>query len=143
MNQTSQEIIVQPDSLRQFASTLYQKAGVSQEHAELMAELQVETDLRNVHSHGTRMLPSYVRSMLNGDMNPTPEICVVREGPGFAVIDGDNGLGHPSSALGMKMAIEKAKSAGIDTVAFDRSGFRYHGRVKALADAAREAGLKF
>jgi large subunit ribosomal protein L18 len=33
--------------------------------------------------------------------------------------------------------------AGIDTVAFDRSGFRYHGRVKALADAAREAGLKF
>jgi hypothetical protein len=38
MNQTSQEIIVQPDSLRQFASNLYQKAGVSQEHAELMAE---------------------------------------------------------------------------------------------------------
>jgi len=34
-------------------------------------------------------------------------------------------------------------AAGIDTVAFDRSGFRYHGRVKALADAAREAGLKF
>ena len=38
---------------------------------------------------------------------------------------------------------EKLKAAGIDTVAFDRSGFRYHGRVKALADAAREAGLKF
>ena len=38
---------------------------------------------------------------------------------------------------------EKAKAAGIDTVAFDRSGFRYHGRVQALADAAREAGLKF
>ena len=38
---------------------------------------------------------------------------------------------------------EKAKAAGVDTVAFDRAGFRYHGRVKALADAAREAGLKF
>ena len=38
---------------------------------------------------------------------------------------------------------EKAKAAGVETVAFDRSGFRYHGRVKALADAAREAGLKF
>ena len=36
-----------------------------------------------------------------------------------------------------------AKAAGIDTVAFDRAGFRYHGRVKALADAAREAGLQF
>src|SRR5581483_4907859 len=36
-----------------------------------------------------------------------------------------------------------AAAAGIETVAFDRSGYRYHGRVKALADAAREAGLKF
>ncbi|MBC7203843.1 MAG: 50S ribosomal protein L18 [Pusillimonas sp.] len=42
-----------------------------------------------------------------------------------------------------KRVAEKAKAAGIEQVAFDRSGFRYHGRVKALADAAREAGLKF
>ncbi|MBB6431042.1 50S ribosomal protein L18 [Algisphaera agarilytica] len=42
-----------------------------------------------------------------------------------------------------KAIAEKAKAAGIETVAFDRNGFRYHGRVKALADAAREGGLKF
>jgi large subunit ribosomal protein L18 len=42
-----------------------------------------------------------------------------------------------------KVIAEKAKSAGVDKVAFDRSGFVYHGRVKALADAARETGLKF
>ncbi|MEX0707962.1 MAG: 50S ribosomal protein L18 [Woeseia sp.] len=47
-----------------------------------------------------------------------------------------------AAVVGARIA-EKAKAAGIDTVAFDRSGFRYHGRVKALADAAREAGLKF
>ena len=47
-----------------------------------------------------------------------------------------------ASIVGARIA-EKAKAAGIDTVAFDRSGFRYHGRVKALAAAAREAGLKF
>lgn len=42
-----------------------------------------------------------------------------------------------------KMIAEKSKAAGIEKVAFDRSGFKYHGRVKALADAAREAGLQF
>jgi large subunit ribosomal protein L18 len=47
-----------------------------------------------------------------------------------------------ATIVGARIA-EKAKAAGIDTVAFDRSGFRYHGRVMALADAAREAGLKF
>ena len=47
-----------------------------------------------------------------------------------------------AAIVGARIA-EKAKAVGIDTVAFDRSGFRYHGRIKALADAAREAGLKF
>jgi len=42
-----------------------------------------------------------------------------------------------------KAIAERAKSAGIEKVAFDRAGFKYHGRVKALADAAREAGLQF
>jgi large subunit ribosomal protein L18 len=42
-----------------------------------------------------------------------------------------------------KVVATKAKSAGVTRVAFDRSGFRYHGRVKALADAARESGLEF
>jgi len=44
--------------------------------------------------------------------------------------------------VGMRIA-EKAKAAGVDKVAFDRSGFKYHGRVKAFADAAREGGLLF
>jgi len=42
-----------------------------------------------------------------------------------------------------KLVAEKAKAVGIQKVAFDRAGFAYHGRVKALADAAREAGLQF
>lgn len=47
-----------------------------------------------------------------------------------------------AAAVGKAIA-EKAKAAGVESVAFDRSGFRYHGRIAALADAAREAGLKF
>ena len=42
-----------------------------------------------------------------------------------------------------KLVAERAREAGIESVAFDRSGYKYHGRVKALADAAREGGLKF
>ncbi|WP_037585327.1 50S ribosomal protein L18 [Stenoxybacter acetivorans] len=47
-----------------------------------------------------------------------------------------------ATAVGKRIA-EKAKAAGIESVAFDRSGFQYHGRVKALAEAARENGLSF
>lgn len=42
-----------------------------------------------------------------------------------------------------KLIAERAKQAGVEKVAFDRSGFKYHGRIKALADAARENGLQF
>jgi large subunit ribosomal protein L18 len=47
-----------------------------------------------------------------------------------------------AAQVGKRIA-EKAKQAGVEAVAFDRAGYRYHGRVKALAEAAREAGLKF
>lgn len=54
-----------------------------------------------------------------------------------------NGGNIAAAVIVGKRIAEKAKAAGITTVAFDRSGFRYHGRVKALADAARESGLTF
>jgi len=57
---------------------------------------------------------------------------------------GLKGTGNTEAAAQVGKAIaEKAKAAGIEQVAFDRSGFKYHGRVKALADAARESGLQF
>jgi len=55
---------------------------------------------------------------------------------------GKGGNVAAASVVGKRIA-EKAKAAGIERVAFDRAGFAYHGRVKALAEAAREAGLQF
>lgn len=55
---------------------------------------------------------------------------------------GKTGNADAAKAVG-KLIAERAKAAGISTVAFDRSGYKYHGRVKALADAAREGGLEF
>src|SRR3954465_4832778 len=55
---------------------------------------------------------------------------------------GRGGNAAAAQAIG-KLIAGKARAAGVEKVAFDRSGFAYHGRVKALADAAREAGLQF
>jgi len=54
-----------------------------------------------------------------------------------------NGGNKAAAAVIGKRIAERAKAIGVETVAFDRSGFRFHGRVKALAEAAREGGLKF
>jgi len=61
-----------------------------------------------------------------------------------AIKSGLKNTGNIAAAVEVgKHIAQKAIAAGITEVAFDRSGFKYHGRVKALADAAREAGLKF
>jgi len=58
-----------------------------------------------------------------------------------AELNGATGNVAAAEAVGKSIA-ERAKAAGIEKVAFDRSGFKYHGRIKALADSAREAGLQ-
>ena len=60
------------------------------------------------------------------------------------VLEGLKGTGNVDAAKKVGQLIaERAKAAGVTSVAFDRAGFKYHGRIKALADAAREAGLEF
>lgn len=54
-----------------------------------------------------------------------------------------NGGNVAAATVVGKLIAERAKAAGVESVAFDRAGFKYHGRVKALADAARDSGLKF
>ena len=67
----------------------------------------------------------------------------VRKGlAGDSKVAGKGGNVSAAAVVGKRIA-EKALAAGVDKVAFDRAGFAYHGRVKALAEAAREAGLQF
>jgi large subunit ribosomal protein L18 len=72
----------------------------------------------------------------------TLEADVRKEVAGDSKVAGKGGNVAAASLVGKRIA-EKAKAAGIERVAFDRAGFAYHGRVKALAEAAREAGLQF
>ena len=117
-----QEIVIDADKLHDFAQKLCEKAGLSSDDAELMAKLQVQTDLRGVHSHGTRALPGYLNQVLDGNLNPTPNLQIVSEGPSFAVIDGDNGMGHLASTLAMQTAIEKARTTGMAAVGVHNAG---------------------
>ena len=72
----------------------------------------------------------------------TDEADLRKELAGDSKVSGKGGNVAAAAAVGKRIA-EKAKAAGVERVAFDRSGFAYHGRVKALADAAREGGLQF
>jgi large subunit ribosomal protein L18 len=72
----------------------------------------------------------------------TAEADVRKDLAGDSKVSGKGGNVAAAAIVGKRIA-EKAKAAGVEKVAFDRGGFRYHGRVKALADAAREAGLQF
>jgi large subunit ribosomal protein L18 len=58
-------------------------------------------------------------------------------------LKGSKATKSAEAALVGKLVAERAKAAGVERVVFDRAGFRYHGRIKSLADAAREAGLEF
>ena len=114
-----QEIVVDSSKLHDFARELCEKAGLSSEHAEQMAELQVQTDLRGVHSHGTRALPGYLNQVLDGNMNPRPNPHIVSEGASFALIDGDKGMGHLACTLAM---ITKASMTGVAATGVNNAG---------------------
>jgi len=95
-----------------------------------------------VHRLSVHRTPRHIYAQVIG-----PDGCTVIAAASTVVKDVSGGLKYTgnieaAAAVGKAVA-EKTKAAGITRVAFDRSGFRYHGRVKALADAARENGLEF
>ncbi len=83
-------------------------------------------------------------SVISGDGGRVLATASTAEAEVRSALGGSGKGGNVAAAqmIGKRLA-EKAKAAGIDKVAFDRSGFAYHGRVKAVAEAAREAGLQF
>ena len=110
---SAQERLITLDDLKKTTQRLYEAVGVPPAKAALMARLQAETDVRGVHSHGTRQAPGYLKRIQAGHTNPTPNIRVIREGPAWATVDGDGCLGHLASYRAMELAIKKAAETGI------------------------------
>ena len=103
--------------LLSFANSVFLKIGCSAEDAQTASDTLIAADLRGVDSHGIARLIGYVRLWESGRINATPEIKIVHETPSTAVVDGDSGLGLVVAPFAMKVAIEKAKTAGTGWVA--------------------------
>ncbi len=134
-----QEVRVDHQELERFCAELLQAVGVPAEDAALTASIQVEADLRGVYSHGSRAIPRYVRNIRHASSNPTPKITLREEGPAYALVDGDYGLGQVVATRAMSLAIEKARSSIVAAVGVQRSS--HYGAAAYYAVMAAEAGM--
>ncbi|HEY3082518.1 MAG TPA: Ldh family oxidoreductase [Chloroflexota bacterium] len=118
---TERMVRVPAATLRTFAELAFAAAGVPTRDASTIADALVDADLRGVHSHGTRWVPSYVEQLRRGGTNPRPDVRVVEDGGTTAVVDGDLGLGHVVASAANDLAIERALAGGVGAVALARS----------------------
>lgn len=109
--------------LQQFTESIFLAAGLSPVHAGLVADSLVMSDLRGTHSHGIVRVPFLIDRLVKGGANADPQIKVVREAPATALLDGDRALGAVTATHAMRMAMEKAHTAGIGFVAVNNSDF--------------------
>lgn len=117
------EVRVPHESLRETVTAIFEKMGVPPEDAAEGADVLVMTDLRGVETHGvSNMLRTYVRQYREGQLNPTPNVRIVREAPATATLDADRGLGIMLGRAAMRIAIDKAREVGVGVVTMYNSG---------------------
>ena len=104
------------ESLTRLVEEILLKCGVSREDARVTADVLVTTDSWGVFTHGTKLLPGYVRRLLVDGLKPKGKPFVEREGPGWALVNGDRSLGMVTGVFSMNMAMEKARINGISLV---------------------------
>ncbi|MEI6238787.1 MAG: Ldh family oxidoreductase [Planctomycetia bacterium] len=131
---------IAPADLAAFVRAAGEKAGLSPEAADTLAEPLVLADMMGVHTHGTKLLAGYLRKLLACGYRPTGVPKIVREGPAWAVVDGDAALGQVGCTMAMRLAIAKAKQVGVASVSIRNTGHIGAAGYYALM-AAREGCL--
>ncbi len=107
--------------LRSFVERVFLAMGCPAADARQAADVLISADLRGIDSHGVARLIGYVRLWKKGRINATPNIRVVHETPGTAVVDGDSGLGLVVAPIAMDIAMKKAENVGTGWVAIRNS----------------------
>ncbi|ARP95179.1 Ldh family oxidoreductase [Bordetella genomosp. 13] len=113
MTTDNKPVLVQAGRLAGFIDRSLQAAGLPAADAAKVAGLMTEADLQGSDGHGVIRLPQYVKRIRAGGINTRPDMRVVSERPGMAVIDGDNGMGHLVVSRAVELAIDKAAASGV------------------------------
>ena len=130
-------ILVPAKELENLVLSLFVRVGMNNSDAQTMAELLVLTDLRGVFSHGTWQTAGYCRMILDGKVNPRPNIRVVRQWTTTQTLDGDGGMGHLPCKQGTEWAISQALEHGSATIT-TRNHFHFGGAGKYSRMAAMQ-----
>lgn len=104
---------VAAERLREFIATAFRAVGMPDADARTVAELMAEADLHGADGHGVFRVPHYTRRIRAGAVNLRPNIRIVSERAGMALVDGDNGMGHLVMSFAARTAIEKARTSGV------------------------------
>ena len=107
---------VPADRLTAFVLGALTVAGAATDSAEAVTRALVSTSLRGVDSHGVRLLPHYLRALAGGRISRAPRIAVTRTAPGAAVVDADDGFGHPASYRAVVEGCRIAEETGVAAV---------------------------
>src|SRR5215472_5653766 len=99
---------VRAEDLERLAAALFRSAGVTEEDAATIARVQLEADLRGMHSHGMRAVPMYLDRIRRGIINPRPRLTVTDLGT-VALVDGDDGPGQVVATRAMRECLDRAK----------------------------------
>ena len=101
------------DALRSFGERVYRHAGMPEEDARTVVEVQLTADLRGVDTHGFQRLPWYADRLLEGSNNPRPTLAVLKESAVSVLLDADNALGQLACVRLMERMIPRALDAGL------------------------------
>jgi LDH2 family malate/lactate/ureidoglycolate dehydrogenase len=108
---------INANTLLALVTTIFEKCGMREKDAVLLADSLVISDLRGVHSHGVMRVPEYVQKLTKGGVNPKGRPRLAKEVGACLVVDGDNSMGQVGVHFAMEQTIERASTMGIAAAA--------------------------
>lgn len=130
---------ISAEQLTDFGTRIFVAAGAQQHQAHYVSAALVKSDMFGVHSHGTNLLPQYVKDIADGEIQPDGLPFIVKDGLATALVDGRRGFGHVTGEFAARLAMEKAAANGAGIVSCVNTN--HIGRIGEYPEMMVEAGL--